>query len=98
MRTNRQPPENTAPMLTGDYGDNYTFATIAKAEAFGLDTDTPTVTTFLHVETEYIISLNTFTKVNSAVQSTVDHLALTQMGMKAGMNMWRTDSVESIIR
>ena len=73
----------------------YAFTTITKAKAFGLNNDTPTVTAFLHAQTEYVNSLNTFNEINIAVQSATEYLALTQMAMKAGIKMWGKESVEA---
>ena len=79
-------------------GSIYVFTTTTKAEAFGLDNDTPTVTAFIHAQTEYVNSLNTFIEVNDAVQSAAEHLALTQIEMKAGIKVSGKESAEAIIR
>ena len=42
--------------------------------------------------------MNTYGEVNSAVQSAAEHLALTQLGMKAGVCAWGQDGVEAIIK
>ena len=42
--------------------------------------------------------MNTYSEVNSAVQSAAEHLALTQLGMKAGVRAWGQDGVEAIIK
>jgi len=70
-------------------GTNYDFATHAQAKEFGLDTNTltPTATAFLHVQTEYFNSLNSYGEVNTAIQHAAEHLAFTQLGMKAGIKM-----------
>ena len=51
-------------------GAKYSFATDVQLEAFCHDTDTltPTVTTFLHAQTEYGNSLSTYDEVNTAIQ------------------------------
>lgn len=80
-------------------GARYAFATVTDANAFGIDADTPTpVTIVLHAQTVYLNSLDTFIEVNLAIQSAVDHLTLTQMGMNAGIKIWGKDSVKAIIR
>ena len=42
--------------------------------------------------------MNTYGEVNSAVQSAAEHLALTQLVMKAGVRAWGQDGVEAIIK
>ena len=79
-------------------GDTYTFAIVTAASAFGLDNYTTTVTSFLHAQTAYVNLLVTYCKVNTAIQHAAEHLDLTQLGMKAGMNMWGQDIVESIVK
>ena len=48
-------------------GDIYTFATKAKAQAIGLDEDTPTVAAFLHAQTAYINLFETYSGLNTAI-------------------------------
>ena len=79
-------------------GTTYTFSTTAAANTFGLNDDTSTVTAFLHAQTVYVNSLDTYCEVNTAIQHADEHLALTQLGMKAGIQMWGQDSVEAIIK
>ena len=58
-------------------GKNYVYAIKAMANTYGLEEDTPTVTVFLHTQTTYIKSLNTYVRVNIAIQHAAEHLALT---------------------
>ena len=42
--------------------------------------------------------MTTYDEVNAAVQSAAEHLALMQLGMKAGVRAWGQDGVEAIVR
>ena len=42
--------------------------------------------------------MDTCSEVNAVVQSAAEHLALTQLGMKAGVRAWGQDGVEAIIK
>ena len=79
-------------------GNTYVFTTEARAEAYGINNETPTLTAFLHAQTEYVNSLHTYSKVNTAIQHACEHLVLTQLGMKAGIKLWGQPSVEAIIK
>ena len=67
-------------------GNAYSYAT--EAESYGLNEYTPIVSVFLHAQTTYVNSLHTYNKVNTTIQHVTEHLALTQLGTKAGIIMW----------
>ena len=62
------------------------------------ETEMRSVQGFLCAQTTYINSLNTCAEVNAAAQNAVEHLILTQVGMKKGVKMWGESSVEAILR
>ena len=69
-----------------------------KDYAYDTKADNPSVTSFLHAQTTYIESLNTYAEVNAAIQHNIKHLALTQLGMKGGIKMWGQQGVEVILK
>ena len=78
-------------------GSQYIFTAQAQTRKSILDGDT-TVTTSLHAHTVYINSLSTFNEVNSAIQYTAEHFALTQLRMKEGIKTWGQEGVNAIIK
>ena len=91
MRMNRRHVKDT------NDGSPYIFTTQAQATKSALDGDT-TVIAFLHAQTAYINSLSTLNEVNSAIQHAAEHLAFTQLGMKAGIKTWGQEGVDAIIK
>ena len=67
-------------------------------EYTGISQESDTVIEFLHTQTAYINAMNTYSKVNTAVQSAAEHLALTQLGMKVRLRAWGQYGVEVIIK
>ena len=52
----------------------------------------------LCAQTTYINSLNTHSEINSAVQHAIEHLILTQVGMKKGVKLWGKRGVDAIFK
>ena len=63
--------------------ETYNFATNSDEKP-----NTNTVHAFLCAQTNYINSLKTYNDVNAATKFAVEHLILTQVGMKQGIKIW----------
>lgn len=82
------------------YGSTYAFTvkTNFNAEVFGLDKDIPAGNAFLHAQTVYTNSHDTFSKVDIVKKCAIEHLTLTQLGMKSGIKSWGQDSLEAMFK
>ena len=71
--------------------------TIAAKEIANCESETK-VDAFLCAQTAYINAMETYSEVNTATQYAVEHLILTQVGMKKGINIWGEKGVDAILR
>ena len=67
-------------------------------EEFKIDKEDRSVIEYLHTQTVYISSMTTYSEVNSATQHAIDHLVLTQVGMKDGVKIWGSTGAETILK
>ena len=70
----------------------YTHATNAISAA-----ETKSMNDFLCAQSTYIASLHTYTEVNNSIEHAINHIILTQVGMKKGIKLWGEQGVDAII-
>ena len=59
--------------------------------------ETKVMDEFLCAQTTYINSLHTFAEVNQATECAINHLIMTQVGMKKGVRLWGEQGIEAVI-